>query len=165
MFNTIIKKQKLFILISFILLSIKINAVPEISFTQDKIGINENKQEIGSISFYKIPLTGWYIFYDFYIEPKFRNKGFGKTLLKNSINYLIDLKATRIYIQPGPYELTSGAPENYSEKIQRLIKLYSSFGFIKVSRFFSKLAYLLYWVCSIKEDPQYLMVYNIFSNS
>ena len=124
MLNTLIQKQKIFILISFILISIKINAVPEISFTQDKIGINENKQEIGSISFYKIPLTRWYIFYDFYIEPKFRNKGLGKFLLETAINYLITLKATRVYIQPGPYELTSVRPENYPEKIKKLIKLY-----------------------------------------
>lgn len=127
-----------------------------------EIEIKDNNQVMGTITYCKIPLLRWYILYDFYIEPEFRAKGLGKNLLQHARDELIgQFKATRIYIQPGPYEKNIIKPDNYKEKITKLIKLYSSLGFIPVKRFFSKLISIFYWLASIDEDPQYLMVYNV----
>lgn len=67
------------------------------------------------------------VLYNFYVYPACRRQGFGQELLMHTLG---DLKArgfSKIFIQPGPYELSDSAfkKNNLREKVASLVRLYS----------------------------------------
>lgn len=125
------------------------------------ISYSISQKEIGSISYTKMPLLNYYVIHSFYIKPEFRNHGHGHELILYLFNYLKAMGATRVYIQPGPFEMGpnfSFSQKAYEENTQKLIKLYKSVGFDFVGKISSNLAYILYYFMSLKENSNYLMV-------
>lgn len=126
--------------------------------------LSRDRQKICSISYVKVPLWNWYILFDFYTTKQFRNRGYGRMLLNHVLQDLEAAGATKIYIQPGPFDIVNGkavqilGPER-GLAITRLIRFYESCNFRLVN---SKLIELplkiAYKVLSIEENPAFLMV-------
>ena len=125
----------------------------------------DNDVCVGFASYRKIPMTSWYAIHSLYVYPKFRRKGYGASLTNHICKLLKNLKATRAYIQPGPFELKDGKSVSvgnlYKQKMRDLIKFYEKLVFRRVSFMMSKIASILYYFKGIYEDPSYLMVKNL----
>ncbi len=126
-----------------------------------------DKKKVGFVSYIKIPLCKYYIIYSFYIYPQYRHKGYGKKLFEYACNQLSSVGASRIYIQPGPFEIVNDCIENINdasrtEKLQKLIKLYKKFGFAFVNTSKSLFVSIIYKIIGIDENPKYLMVKSRF---
>lgn len=118
---------------------------------------------IGFISYTKVPLLKFYAVHSFFIRPQYRNRGYGKRLLLYTCNHLKKIGAKRIYVQPGPFEITNGRARNITDetrdaKIERLLKLYKYTDFTHVANITSACAYILYRMLGIDENPRCLMV-------
>lgn len=122
-----------------------------------------NNDESGKLCFVKIPLTKWYILYDFYIEKNYRNQGYGKKLFQKVLNEVAQ-DATKIFIQPGPFELVDGRmltlpTDEREDRIIKLVKFYESFNFhVSNNRYGCSLLGIVYKALGIPEDPHYFMI-------
>lgn len=125
-----------------------------------KIRYFVNQKQVGEISHTKIPFLSWYALHSLYVDPKYRQRGYAKQLLQYACQCLQKKGATKIYIQPGPYEIqvkleTIGTRE---AKIQRLVQLYQTQKFTVVNKIISDCAKVIYKIIGIPEDAQYLLV-------
>ncbi len=120
---------------------------------------------IGFLSYVKFPCLSWYVMFDFYVSKDFRGRGYGRYLLGHVRDELSTRGATKIFIQPGPFELERGVcvcvnGAEGAAKTARLVCLYHSLGFrpvnICVVTFVLR---LLYALLSIAADPRFLMAY------
>ncbi len=133
-----------------------------------KISFVVDNNEMGFLSYLKLPFVRWYILYDFYIEPKIRSHGHGKYLLEITLGEVLHTGASKIFIQPGPFELVNYKfvalkANERTERMQRLIKLYQLYNFELInSKYLSKILALVYSCIGIDEDPQFLMVRTIY---
>lgn len=95
--------------------------------------------------------------------PDFRCRGYGGALVKHLCSFEKN-GGKRIYIQPGPFELTDNGLykeidiSSYEVNIQKLIVFYKKFGFNPVSNISSLCAKVLYGIVCIDENANYLMV-------
>src|SRR5437879_3630524 len=110
---------------------------PSEEYAQDiDIYMYENNQQIGFVSYRKIPLIPFYIIHNLYVYPQFRKKGYGKQLLQYVCSVVQQQGATRAYIQPGPFEIVNGRTKKdgdlYEQNMQFLIQFYQKYGFQKV---------------------------------
>lgn len=124
----------------------------------------KKKKEIARITIRKVPLFHFYIFHTLYVLPEHRNCGVGKNLLEYACTQVKTQGASRIYIQPGPFELDEYGylvkpTEQYEERVQKLITLYQQSGFSAASRPLTYCAYLLYTCLRIDENSAHLMVH------
>jgi ribosomal protein S18 acetylase RimI-like enzyme len=120
-------------------------------------------RRIGFLWYTKLPIVHYYVLYNFYISPEYRNKGHGSALLAYSCDYLAQQGASRVYIQPGPFEMNSageliGNSVDYELRLQRLVSFYQKHDFVLVSPMQSFGIGLLYRVLRINENARYLMV-------
>lgn len=125
---------------------------------------DNHNNRVGFVSYKKIPITSWYIIHSLYVYPKFRRKGYGSALIKQMCKLLKDLHATRIYIQPGPFELNNKPPikgNSYKEKMKELIKFYKKLGFKYTNSIVSAIAAVVYFFSGIHENSRYLMTKSI----
>lgn len=133
-----------------------------------KISFVLDNNEMGFLSYLKLPLVRWYILYDFYIEPKIRSQGYGKHLLEMTLGEVLNTGASKIFIQPGPFELVNNKfvalkANEHTMRMQRLIKLYGLYNFELVnSKYLSKILALVYSCFGIDEDPHFLMMRTIY---
>lgn len=126
-----------------------------------KIEYCNGNQKIGYLYYTKIPLFAYYVVYDFYVHPNYRNKGHGTRLLNYACDHLKWQGASKVYVQPGPFEIYKENfvdTSSYELKLARLVKLYQKNQFISVNRLLQYLAYILYKCIRIDEDSRYLMV-------
>lgn len=124
------------------------------------------KKEIARIAIRKAPLFHFYIFHTLYVLPEYRNGGIGKNLLEYACKYVKTQGASRIYIQPGPFELDEQGclikpTAQYDERMDKLLTLYRKCGFTAASKSLTYCAYLLYTCMRIDEDSAHLMVHYI----
>ena len=124
---------------------------------QETIQLIQDQQELGCVSFIKVPLSHTFAVHSFYIYPKYRNHGYGTRLLQYVCDYLATKDAHKIYVQPGPFELPNVSGGN-GLNTQQLIKLYTKCGFERGNKLTSTLAGLLYLLININENSRYLMV-------
>jgi len=130
------------------------------------ISLFVKKHKIGFLEYVKIPFFHWYVIHSFYIERKYRNKGYGKKLLKIALSKLKSIGATKIFIQPGPFEYVNGIfspleKEDKKLRLKKLIKFYQSEGFsLANSSFLSFTLKGLYKILDIDENPHYFMIKN-----
>lgn len=128
--------------------------------------LSRDNQTIGLLRSVKLPLLPWYVLFDFYINKDHRQKGYGKKLFKHVLHEAILKKATKIFLNPGPFEEKDGkfipvcGPER-AKLLQKLIKFYQSFNFrFMNNRYLATMLKACYKVAGIQEDPHLLMVYN-----
>jgi len=117
-------------------------------------------EKIGYLYYVKIPLVFYCIVYNFYITPTYRNKGYGTQLLAYTCDYLKSYGASKVYIQPGPFEPEGlkRASSDYDIKLQRLVALYKKNQFVLANKMLQSLAFLGYKCIGIDENYRYLMV-------
>lgn len=118
---------------------------------------------IGFLYYKKIPLVPYYVLYNFYMEPTHRHRGYGTQLLNHACDYLALHGASKIYIQPGPFEIHEEkfiAMPSYDRelRLKKLIKLYADNQFVFVNKALRLLAHVAYKFMEINEDSDYLMV-------
>ncbi len=128
-------------------------------------------EEVGSLSYVKMPIFNTYVIDSFYVHPEYRNKGYGSALLNHACDYLKTMGATAIYLQPGPFNLekvpegyiTTVRPtgELYEAKLQQLIAFYKKNQFHFTPKWATPIIWLLYKAMRIDENAEYLMVKNI----
>jgi len=129
-----------------------LNNITEINYRIDN-------ERLGFLQYTKIPFFDFYIAHTLYVHPMRRCHGYGKKLLAHAIDHLKTIGACRIYIQPGPFELTMTheSPSERKAKIEKLVKLYTQAGFEPADKLTKFLASILYTVIGIGEDTRYLM--------
>lgn len=120
-------------------------------------------EEIGSISYIKIPCLNYYVLHTFYIYPEHRNKGYGTQWLNYTCDYLQSIGATKIYIQPGPFEInndedSAALGRSRALTLQALINLYKKNRFVSAQNWMTPLIQLMYKGMRIDEKAEYLMV-------
>ena len=132
-----------------------------------RYSIEMQDTEIGFLSSIKIPCFNWYILYDFFVEPECRNNGYGRRLLAYAIAHAVKSGATRIFVQPGPFErkdeeYVSVVGTERTVRLEQLMKLYQSYGFTRATQGWGRcmipLLWCLYRMAGINEDPRVLMV-------
>ena len=131
--------------------------------TEIRYHTQESKQEVGFVSYTKIPCMPFYVLHSLYVYPSYRRKGYGRKLIEYTLQTLKELGGSKVYIQPGPFELNNNetTPITDTEKEQKLkilIDLYTSVGFVSTWSIVSGLAFWLYTLLGIHEDSAYLMV-------
>lgn len=132
-------------------------------YNENKICYYLDGQEIGFLSYTKMPLFSFYILHTLYVHPQYRNNGYGKYILEYACSCLKKLGASRLYIQPGPFEINEDgylvtALASYDGRLESLIEFYRKSGFIFASKLLACSAYFLYKCVGIDENAQYLMV-------
>lgn len=128
-----------------------------------KITYFDDIDKLGFIFYTKMTMINAYVIHTFFIHPKFRKRGYGKKLLAYTCEFLKRKGISKIYLQPGPFELENGrmvaVPDNeQKERMKRLINMYKKAGFRKSNRLLSFIAKFLYGIMGIHEDSNYLMV-------
>lgn len=122
-------------------------------------------KKAGFLSYLRIPVINWYMLFNFYIYPEYRHEGYGKILFNKVLTDMIAKGATKIFIQPGPFELVDGNlvfpnKEEKEERIKKLVIFYEKYNFHLMSnRPLYKMMLLIYKIAGIEEDPRYLMIY------
>lgn len=118
------------------------------------------EKAIGQISYKKIFDTS-YLLHTLYIDPQYRGQRYSHSLVDSAQNHLSSL-AKKLYIQPGPFE--RGRQLEKAEKIvksEKLIRLYTSYGFSPASVREKRVAYWIYKCFVIDDDSSLLMVKKI----
>ncbi len=133
------------------------------SSSDTEIKMYKDTNLVGFVSYRKIPLVPWYAIHSLYVYPNFRSNGYGSALINHTCLLLKKKKATRAYIQPGPFELDDDtpicvSPENRKEKLHSLIRFYERLQFKKAHAGIRICASLFYFFAQIKEDADCLMV-------
>jgi GNAT superfamily N-acetyltransferase len=139
-------------------------------FDVGKTILVDNNIRIGTLTYAKLPFLKWYILYDFYVRKDFRNKGYGTLLMETVLKKLLLKGARKIFVQPGPFELTYDNlnldEQKKEERLNKLIKFYARNGFFVINNtVITKGLALLYKVFGIQEDPQFIMMYKSISTS
>jgi len=125
-------------------------------------------QEIGKLNSIQIPILHWCVLYDFFIQPAYRGQGHGHFLFSHAVNQAEKSGASKIFVQPGPFELVAGkytSVKGVQRKIalNRLIRFYESHQFALMSgmklRCVSFFLGIVYRLANIDEDPCLLMVH------
>lgn len=118
---------------------------------------------IGFLSYTKVPVFSIYILHSLIVYPEFRNRGYGRKLLEYALFDLKKAGASRVYIQPGPFEISGKelSESEHDQKIKSLVKFYASFGFEFVYKLTSIIMRIAYFFAGIDENPNYLMVKQI----
>ena len=131
--------------------------------TEVEVGILNNTQDlIGTITYLQIPFS-IYILHSFFIDPAFRNKGYGTRLLEHVIQLITKRSPRLILVQPGPFELKNGQVQNLTpgpgreQYLHKITAFYARNGFQPAPSVLRKFSHLLYRIIGINEDPQYLM--------
>jgi GNAT superfamily N-acetyltransferase len=125
-------------------------------------------QEVGTVSYMKLPMLNRYIMLSLYVEPEYRNKGYGSALLAYACDCIKATGAKCVYLQPGPFEL-SRAPEGYltttkptgpmlAKKLEHLMAFYKKNGFVPAEQWLIPLVCLAYALMEIEEDADLLVV-------
>jgi GNAT superfamily N-acetyltransferase len=74
--------------------------------------------------------------YSFYIEPEYRDKGYGSRLMQFTLDYLARHGYTSVLLIPGPQEMVNGQltqldeGPNRDQAMERLLKFYRRHGFV-----------------------------------
>ncbi len=131
---------------------------------EEPTGSLGNKEQIGSLSYLKVPVLSWYMLYYFYINPDHRKKGWGKILFKHVLEKVKELGATKVMLQTGPYEynekgeaiVSPPGPER-DARVEKLLKFYFSFNFKLLNRLYATLLAGVYFVFRVDEDPAIFM--------
>lgn len=142
------------------------NLDPKDSEYQSTIVYVVDEKEVGHVSIQKLPLFSFYVLHTLYVYPEYRLNGYGRELIDYACNYLINANASKVYIQPGPFELdTEGhlvrPMQQYKAREKSLITLYAKCGFSYASLPLRACAYLMYACMGIRENPKHLMVKTI----
>lgn len=161
-------KYILYISLSLFLSLLNIHTSAETIFTQNKIqndtwiDLYDNSNHIGFVSYRKIPLTSFYVVHSLYVNPNYRNQGYGKRLVMYVYNLIRCNGGTRIYIQPGPFEMENDkgvkVTKDYQERMRNLIAFYKKMGFQWTHKVTSSFASFIYKIMGIDENAKYLMV-------
>lgn len=128
-----------------------------------------DNKEIGFLKYVKLPCLSWYVLFDFFINKEFRNKGYGSALFEIALQTLIKKGASKIFIQPGPFDLLKGKYLSFDNdermtRIHKLVKWYQKYHFKRInSLFLSKLLAGLYFTMRINEHPHFIMVRTVNS--
>lgn len=123
------------------------------------------KRTIGRIRILQLPMS-IYVLYDFFVFPKFRNKGYGTKIITFALKYIKKTTCrARILIQPGPFDMINGkltaiqTGEERAKRLQLLLKLYQRVGFKTAPKAISGCMFVFYKLAGIDEDSNYLMIY------
>lgn len=125
-------------------------------------------QEIGMLSSIHIPILHWCVLYDFFVQPAYRGQGHGHFLFAHAVNQAEKAGASKMFVQPGPFELVAGKYVSVKGAqreiaLKRLVRFYESHQFTRLSgimwRCVSFFLDIIYRLASIDEDPRLLMVY------
>ncbi len=132
-------------------------------WNETQLSYYRDEQEVGFLSYTKLPCLNRYVVHSFYVYPNCRNKGNGTALLAYACTYLTKKQAKTVYVQPGPFELDSaGKPivvDEYQSRLQQLVAFYTKNGFTVTTNALT--AYVLqaaYRCMGLQEDARYLMV-------
>jgi|GEM_PF-2232328 len=122
-----------------------------------------DNEKVGFIAYDKIAIVPLYVIHSFYIYPPYRNKGYGRRLLNYACEHLKLHGANKIYLQPGPFELTEdgyidNSVSSSEVQLQWLVNFYKKHQFVKTNKALSYCAALLYKCMHIDENADYLMV-------
>jgi len=128
---------------------------------ETRICLYDDAQEIGFISYMKVPFLNRYVIHTFFVYPDMRNRGYGTKLLSYTCDRLENSGASVIYIQPGPFEMIDGRLQDVQlsreVKIKKLVMLYHRCGFVSADKITQLCAYVLYQCMGIDEDSKYLL--------
>lgn len=120
-------------------------------------------EECGSITYNHYPFS-IFIIHSFFVPKQFRNQGIGTQLLIRTLEQMAPLQPHIIFIQPGPFELDKDCSqihvpkEEYDNRMKILVNFYTKYGFRSALAIVKKTAQLLYKLCGIEENAEYLMV-------
>ncbi len=132
--------------------------LPSLFFQNIKVRYQVHKKIRGSGCFQEI-LPGTYIIYNFYIQPEDRNQGYGQDLLKYMCDQAQKRGASRIFVQPGPFELDRVLlNQDKEELLEKLLVFYEKESFQRASGFLKSVAGAFYSLIKINEDAHYLLV-------
>jgi len=126
-----------------------------------------NNDEIGFLDHVEIPILKWYILHSFFVKKEYRSKGYGKYLLQSVLSDIVFAGASKVFIQPGPFEHIGGHfvsidKNERDERIKQIIRLYKYVGFhFANNKYLSICLNLVYKVLCINENPTYFMIYDV----
>jgi|GEM_PF-6267123 GNAT superfamily N-acetyltransferase len=133
----------------------------------EKVTLSCQDKEVGHLRYLKLPLLQWYTLYYFHVNPENRNNGYGRYLFQHVMDKVNNLGATKVMLQTGPYEYDDKgeaevipAGRDRDERVKKLLRFYSSFGFKPLNKFLATLLGGLYTVCQIHEDSSIFMTMN-----
>lgn len=133
------------------------------------IHLYKGAQPIGYVGYKKmplLPLLPWYYIHSLYVYPENRRKGYGGILLLQILDEIKRQGGTRVYVQPGPFEMIDGHQVGvgalYEQEMKQLFLFYSKYGFTRSSKIMSILASIFYYFSDINEDSNYLMMKKLF---
>lgn len=144
--------------------------VTGVFYNETRIVCFDDNHEIGYISYTKAPFFSYYILHTFYVHPTYRKQGYGTQLLNYASNYVEQLGAQKIYVQPGPFEINKNGylikpKDDSQEKLKTLVSFYEQHGFTPASTALIYCAQMAYYSISLDENANYLMVKNIQRDS
>ena len=170
--NMNIRQLKHVIFISLFFLKVHTVSYKKVSLdssflTHYNIMMYEDNTQIGAIRILKPLMCNFCIFYNFYIYPEFRQKGYGSCLLRKALVDVKMQKISTVYIQPGPFEISSNLgvqelnEQDKQERLFSLLRFYKKHSFRSVSKLMQKVAYYLYVLIDIDENSKYLLSRNL----
>ena len=118
--------------------------------------------QVGFIHITQLPF-GYSVIHSLYIHPHYRNQGYGKALGMQALDLLKKKGGNKIFVQPGPFELTKSERQTienhqiYESRLQQLIIAYKRAGLTFSNSSISRLAAILYKILGINENAHYLM--------
>lgn len=126
------------------------------------------ENEVGTVSYLKIPMLDKYVILNLYVEPEYRRQGYGSALLEYACDHLKAIGAKHVYLQPGPFEMGK-APEGYlttikptgealAQQMQQLVVFYKDNGFVPAPQWLTQVIKWVYTCMGIDENAEYLMV-------
>lgn len=122
-------------------------------------------KKIGFLCYVKLPLVNWYVLFNFFTIQNQRHKGYGRMVLNHVLELLKEAGATKIFIQPGPYEIVEGKQVVLIDATQRELRIAQLISYYETSKFRliknSFIEYLLNWIykiLAIPENPHFLMI-------
>ncbi|BDC34393.1 hypothetical protein Noda2021_03510 [Candidatus Dependentiae bacterium Noda2021] len=129
--------------------------------TTTKVAYYNNRKEIGHLYYEQLPLS-IVVIHTFFVEPSYRNNGYGTCLLHMVCKEIKNGGARMIVIQPGPFEHVGQefkpVTTNRSERLEQLVRLYTKVGFTVAPHILRYLAACVYKLARLDEDAHYLMI-------
>jgi GNAT superfamily N-acetyltransferase len=141
-------------------------SVIDVSFLKGyRLDVETDSSLIATLSYVKLPLFPWFVLFDFFVYPEYRNKGIGKMLFGYALQEITAKGAMRVYVQPGPCELigrvlTLCTGQERVERLKKLVSFYSAFNFRPATNtFIAHALCVMYRILGVHEDQDLLMVY------
>lgn len=145
------------------------DAINDPDFVEIVVEYRRGEQQIGTISYMKLPMLDRYIIFSLYVEPQYRKKGYGSALLTYACDRLRTIGAQCVYLQPGPFEIGKDSKENFLttikpvgdaqlDELKNLKIFYEKNGFVLAPQWLIPFVRLAYELIQIDEDAAYLMV-------